>query len=169
MPGKGKKRKGKKGHKCPPTTLTGKPSLFLGTLLTPTAGESGTGGVGECGLRRDSVKSYGTHRPGLLGLGRRPLDDFEEALNMVQGRTFQILLGPTTPTWTILRAMLSMEREGTATSLCSLTFSPIMWRIHRWSVLSSWSLSYSPQCCLRRPVLGCSDLWLRHLALDLGL
>ncbi|KAK1806980.1 hypothetical protein P4O66_005461, partial [Electrophorus voltai] len=41
MPGKGKKKKGKKGSKHPPTALARKPYRFLGTLPTPTVGESG--------------------------------------------------------------------------------------------------------------------------------
>ncbi|KAK1795584.1 hypothetical protein P4O66_001082 [Electrophorus voltai] len=51
MPGKVKKKKRKKGSKRPPTALTGKPPVFLGTLWTLTIWESGRGesGQGECG------------------------------------------------------------------------------------------------------------------------
>ncbi|KAK1804707.1 hypothetical protein P4O66_003563 [Electrophorus voltai] len=45
MPGKGsKRRKGKKGGKCPSTIRTMKSSVILASLHTPTTGEEATGG-----------------------------------------------------------------------------------------------------------------------------
>ncbi|KAK1794157.1 hypothetical protein P4O66_011062 [Electrophorus voltai] len=55
--------------------LAGKPSTFLGTLLTPTAGERATGGVAGdpgCGPGADSVESY------------RPTLDYRDWYNDVQ-------------------------------------------------------------------------------------
>ncbi|KAK1792982.1 hypothetical protein P4O66_001699 [Electrophorus voltai] len=42
MPGKGQKKKGRKGSQCSPTACAAKSPVFLGTLLTPgvEAGES---------------------------------------------------------------------------------------------------------------------------------
>ncbi|KAK1796037.1 hypothetical protein P4O66_009138 [Electrophorus voltai] len=102
MPGKDKKKKGKKGSKRLPTARSGKPPVFLGTLLTPTIGESGPGesGPGECGP--DS--SHPAERPLLIlaslhgsTTGQEPTGRFWGALCMVQGWT---LLSPRETSWT---------------------------------------------------------------------
>ncbi|KAK1789551.1 hypothetical protein P4O66_015468, partial [Electrophorus voltai] len=107
----------------------------------------------------DSVDSYyPAERPSLIlaslqGSRRReePAERFfwGGALCMVQGRTLRspketsrtmrtgtrrwAPLGPTTPAWRIMGAMLTMERKGRdATSVCDQIWGPIVRRTHQW-------------------------------------
>ncbi|KAK1795762.1 hypothetical protein P4O66_008833, partial [Electrophorus voltai] len=179
MPGKGKKKKGKKGSKHPPTALEGKPPVFFGTLLTPRIGESGPiAEAGEsCGttsgdwdwyndFQSSELDSYyPAERPSLIlaslhGSTKReepagqfwggPVYGLGSSWSMRTGTWRWSLLGPTTPTWMIIGATLIMERKGSiAVSVCGQTWGPIVNRTLLWRWKRTLKRIFPPTATLK--------------------